>query len=64
MRYRRLIGIPVANNIYCLTMEEEEYKDIPQIILICPIDYGEKLPLFACKNKLFKLISELNIEIF
>ena len=45
-------------------MDEGEYKDIPQIILICPIDYGEKLPLFACKNKLFKLISELNIEIF
>lgn len=61
MRYSWLIDVPVANNIYCLTMEEEENQDIPQTILICPVDYDEKLPLFACKNKLFKLIWELNI---
>lgn len=26
MRYSRLIGIPVANNIHCLTIEEEETR--------------------------------------
>lgn len=26
MRYSPLIGIPVANNIHCLTIEEEETR--------------------------------------
>lgn len=38
LRYSFLIDIPVANNIYCLTMAKEVNRDIPQIILICPID--------------------------
>lgn len=36
--YSFLINIPVANNIYCLTMAEDDTQDILQIILIYRID--------------------------
>lgn len=64
LRYDSLIDIPVANNIYCLTIAAEENQDI----LSCIFNSywylnGVNLPLFACKNKRFKLISKLDIAI-